>query len=87
MAVTFVRNALATAVAMSLSNWIEGTGLSAVFVICAVVSAVIFLTTIPMMVWGKTFRVRTAKRYAGMAQKQFNANREFRTVDAVNIGL
>ncbi|KIW64048.1 hypothetical protein PV04_09008 [Phialophora macrospora] len=75
VAVTFVRNALATAVAMSLSNWIEGTGLSAVFIICAVVSAVVLLTTIPMMIWGKSFRVRTAKKYVSMAQKQFNANR------------
>ncbi|KIW18432.1 hypothetical protein PV08_02720 [Exophiala spinifera] len=75
VAVTFVGDALASAVAMSLSPWIKGTGLNTVFVICTVVSTVVFLTTIPMMIWGKAFRARTAKRYAMMAQRQFNANR------------
>ncbi|OQV01293.1 hypothetical protein CLAIMM_06674 [Cladophialophora immunda] len=75
VAVAFLRNAFATVVAMTLTPWIEGVGLTNVFITCTVVSAAILTTTIPMLIWGKKLRVKTATRYARMARRQFDTRR------------
>ena len=70
-AVCFVRNACATIVAFLLTNWINGVGLDSLFWTCAALALVLSGTTIPMMIWGKRFRIWTTKRLAVMAARQF----------------
>lgn len=72
VAVAFVRNGIATAFVFGITPWIEGVGLYAMFATIGGISIVIFLLTIPMIIFGKRARKATAERYKKYALLQPN---------------
>lgn len=69
--VCFVRNACATIVAFLLTNWVNGVGLTALFWTCAGLALLCSGTTIPLMIFGKRFRIWTTQRLVEMTKQQF----------------
>ncbi|KAK4550296.1 hypothetical protein LTR36_003263 [Oleoguttula mirabilis] len=63
VSVTFVRNALATMVVFALTPWINSMGLYNMFICAACLAWAMYSLTIPMLIWGRTWRVQTAARY------------------------
>lgn len=61
--VAVINNSLACVFTFVTSYWIDATGLAKTFVAIGVLSLVFQLTTIPMMIWGKTCRRWTHSRY------------------------
>jgi type IV secretory pathway TrbD component len=72
-AVCFIRNAFATVIAMTLTNWINGVGLDAVFATSAALSFCFAATTLPMLIWGKKMRILVWRRgwFDKMSERQF----------------
>jgi hypothetical protein len=73
--VCFIRNAFATVIAMTLTDWINGVGLDGVFATSAALSFVLSATTFPMLIWGKKMRVEVWRRgwWEKMKDRQFGA--------------
>ncbi|KAH7323642.1 serine/threonine kinase 16 [Rhexocercosporidium sp. MPI-PUGE-AT-0058] len=63
VAVTVVRNGLATVIVFAFSPWVAGMGYRNTFILCAVLALIAMLTVIPMIIWGKTFRTKFADKY------------------------
>lgn len=63
MAVTVVRNGLATVIVFAFNPWVTGMGYRNTFILCAMLALVSMLTAIPMIIWGKTFRIKFADKY------------------------
>ncbi|KAL2829356.1 MFS general substrate transporter [Aspergillus pseudoustus] len=70
VAVTFCRNALSIVILFSLNPWIELNGLRNVFIVLASLTTFVLLLSVPMVIWGKRFRVRACDRYRLLARKQ-----------------
>jgi len=72
-AVCFIRNAFATVIAMTLTNWINGVGLDGVFATSAALSFVFAATTVPMLIWGKKMRIYVWRKgwFDKMSERQF----------------
>ncbi|GME65696.1 MFS transporter [Neofusicoccum parvum] len=66
--VAFVRNGLATVMVFALTPWVEGLGLQGLFLSVGCLALAINLTTIPIIIWGKTLRQATANRYHLLAR-------------------
>lgn len=73
VAVAFVRNVFATIVVFVLTPWINSLGLHHMFTSVGCIALGLNLTVIPIIIWGKKFRIMCAQRYAIMAEKQFDA--------------
>lgn len=58
---------------MTLTDWINGVGLDAVFATSAVLSFVLSGTTVPMLIWGKRARIEVWRRgwWEKMKDRQF----------------
>lgn len=61
--VAVINNSLACIFTFTCSLWLDASGLADTFVAIGVLSLVFQLTTIPMMIWGKTFRRWTYNKY------------------------
>ncbi|KIY02982.1 uncharacterized protein Z520_01447 [Fonsecaea multimorphosa CBS 102226] len=70
VAVVFVRNGLSLVIMFSLSPWRSALGLQNLFVSLAMIALAIFLVPIPLMIWGKKARVKTAERYRNLSNRQ-----------------
>ncbi|PVH81663.1 sugar transporter [Cadophora sp. DSE1049] len=69
VAVTVVRNSLATVIVFAFNPWVTSMGYRNTFVLCAVLALVSMLTAIPMIVWGKAFRIKFADKYKHYAME------------------
>ncbi|KAK3726133.1 hypothetical protein LTR37_000281 [Vermiconidia calcicola] len=69
--ICFIRNAFATIIAVTITYWIEGMGLINMHIMVAVISFATALTTIPMMIYGKSARRWTEGRLDKMSKRQF----------------
>lgn len=67
--IIFTRNVLAVGVLFALDPWIAAIGLRDFHIIIAVLIFVILLLPLPLLRWGKTARVKSARTYISMAQK------------------
>ena len=68
VSVAFVRNAFATVVVIVLQSWINAMGLRGMFTTAGCLALATLLPTVPMLVWGKRMRIKTAKRYSAMVK-------------------
>lgn len=68
--VVFVRNAISTCMIFAVPPWMV-SGTYTMFVVMGVLSALIVLTSIPLIIWGRKWRVLLAGRYQHYAEKQF----------------
>jgi hypothetical protein len=73
VAVAFVRNVFATVVVFVLTPWVTALGLHGMFTCIGCLALFLNMLVVPMIIWGKTFRIMCAKRYAEMAERQFDA--------------
>ena len=73
VAVAFVRNLFATVIVFALAPWITNLGLHDMFTSVGCLAMALNLTTVPMILWGKTFRIKCAKRYQRMSERQFDS--------------
>lgn len=69
--VVFVRNAISTGLIFAIPPWINAMGVYDMFVVCAVLAAIIALTCVPLIVWGRRWRVLLAVRYQRFAERQY----------------
>ncbi|KAG4441700.1 hypothetical protein IFR05_002834 [Cadophora sp. M221] len=63
VAVTVVRNGLATVIVFAFNPWVTAMGYRNTFILCAMLALVSMLTAIPMIIWGKRFRIKFADKY------------------------
>ena len=73
VSVAFVRNVFATVVVFGLTPWVTALGLHDMFTCIGCIALFLNMLVVPMIIWGKRFRVMCAKRYAEMAERQFDA--------------
>ncbi|KAH7364832.1 major facilitator superfamily domain-containing protein [Rhexocercosporidium sp. MPI-PUGE-AT-0058] len=69
--VAFMRNMLAMVVVFSLTPWIEGMGVQNTFILVGAMCLFINLLMIPMIIFGKKWRLTCGDRYEKMAALQF----------------
>ncbi|KAF4336859.1 HOL1 substrate-H+ antiporter [Fusarium beomiforme] len=69
--VVFIRNVIATGLVFSASPWMEGMGVYNMFVVLSCISALVALTCIPMIIWGRKFRTRLAGKYDYYIDQQY----------------
>lgn len=69
--IVFVRNAISTGLIFAIPPWISAMGVYDMFVVCAVLAALIALTCVPLIVWGRRWRIALAGRYQGFAERQY----------------
>ncbi|KAF4335864.1 HOL1 substrate-H+ antiporter [Fusarium beomiforme] len=69
--VVFVRNAIATALVFATTPWMTGMGVYNMFVVLGCISTVVAFTCIPMVIWGRAFRVRLAGKYEHYTNLQY----------------
>jgi hypothetical protein len=66
--VVFVRNGISTGMIFAVPPWMVNMGIYDMFVVCGVLAAVIALTCVPFLIWGRAWRVKLASRYAKYAK-------------------
>lgn len=59
-------------IAFTVGPWVEAIGYKNTFLSTGFLALAVNLILIPMIFWGKKFRVQSASRYARMAEKQFD---------------
>ncbi|KAF5686923.1 HOL1 substrate-H+ antiporter [Fusarium circinatum] len=69
--VVFVRNVIATGLVFAVTPWMEGMGVYNMYVVLGCISTAVALTCVPMVIWGRTFRVRLAGKYEYFTNKQY----------------
>ncbi|ORY56986.1 major facilitator superfamily domain-containing protein [Pseudomassariella vexata] len=69
--VTVVRNTFSTVFIFAITPWIAAIGIKWVIIIIVLISVVFLSFTGVLIVYGKTFRARTATRYAYYASLQY----------------
>jgi hypothetical protein len=69
--VVFVRNAISTCLIFAVPPWMTNMGIYDMFVVCGVLAAVIALTCVPLIIWGRQFRERLAGRYLKYQERQY----------------
>jgi hypothetical protein len=60
-------------VVFALSPWIAALGLHNMFTCVGCLALFLNMLVLPMIIWGGKFRIICAKRYADMAERQFDA--------------
>lgn len=68
IAVAFFRNVFAVVGPAATNPWIKGMGLGGMFISAAVINMAVNLLAVPLIIWGKTVRTRTASRYHRLAR-------------------
>ncbi|KAK4944136.1 hypothetical protein LTR10_016469 [Elasticomyces elasticus] len=69
--VVFVRNVISTALVFAITPWIEGMGVYNMFVLLGCLSIAIALTCVPLIIWGRAWRIKLAPRYEHFVAKQY----------------
>ncbi|KEF62807.1 uncharacterized protein A1O9_00780 [Exophiala aquamarina CBS 119918] len=69
--VVFVRNIISTGLVFAITPWMEGMGVYNMFVLLGCLSIAVALTSVPLMIWGRSWRARLAGRYEYFVSKQF----------------
>ena len=64
VSVVLMRNTISFAITFGITPWIEGMGMQNAFISVAFIFGFAFwITTIPMLLWGKASRIRSARTY------------------------
>lgn len=66
-----MRNIISTALVFAISPWMDGMGVYNMFVLLSVIAAAVALTCIPIIIWGRSFRIRYAEKYRALAALQY----------------
>ncbi|VUC33661.1 unnamed protein product [Clonostachys rosea] len=69
--VVFVRNAIATALVFAITPWMETMGVYDMFVVIGCIATGVALTSVPVIIWGRRFRVQLADKYAHFIDQQY----------------
>ncbi|KIW43231.1 uncharacterized protein PV06_04354 [Exophiala oligosperma] len=69
--VVFVRNIISTALVFAITPWMQGMGVYNMFVLLGCLSIAVALTSVPLVIWGRTWRVRLAGKYEHFVAKQY----------------
>ncbi|KAK7419043.1 hypothetical protein QQX98_003545 [Neonectria punicea] len=70
-AVVFVRNIIATALVFAVTPWMTNMGVYDMFVLLGCIAAAIALTCVPLIIWGRGYRVQLADKYRHFAAQQY----------------
>ncbi|GJN66094.1 hypothetical protein PLICBS_000110 [Purpureocillium lilacinum] len=68
VAVAFIRNVVSMAVFFAINPWIEAQGLQNMFIVMGILAIVIGFAHVPVIIWGKRGRERTASRYLKLVE-------------------
>ena len=72
VAVAFVRNAMSMMITFVLTPWILGMGLKNTFILAGALSLAINALVIPMIFFGKKWRIASTEKYQKFADMQYN---------------
>lgn len=64
-----MRNGLATAIVFAFNPWVAAMGYQDTFILCAVIGLIFNLLVIPMIIWGKSWRIKLAEKYYRFAKE------------------
>lgn len=59
----FVRNAISTGLIFVVPPWLADMGVYDMFVVCGVLAAVIALLVVPLIIFGRRWRIQLAGKY------------------------
>lgn len=65
--IVFVRNGMATVMTFVIPVWQDSMGVYNMFVLLGVLAVLVMLTCVPLMIWGRRWRMKLGDRYAAMA--------------------
>ncbi|KPI39025.1 putative MFS-type transporter [Cyphellophora attinorum] len=68
--VVFVRNAISTALVFAVTPWMTGMGVFNMFIMLGCLGLAVALTCVPLIIWGRRWRIRLAGRYEYFAMRQ-----------------
>lgn len=71
--ITIIRNLVALTFVFSISPWVDGIGITNVYIMLAVLNTVILLSVVGFIYFGKRIRVYTAKSYVYYSKRQVDA--------------
>jgi MFS family permease len=66
--IVFVRNGMATMMTFIIPVWQSQMGVYNMFLLLGVLAAVIMLTCVPLMIWGRRWRMKLGDRYMALAR-------------------
>ncbi|KIW10970.1 hypothetical protein PV08_10269 [Exophiala spinifera] len=69
--VVFVRNVISTALVFAITPWMNGMGVYNMFVLLGCLSIAVALTSVPLVIWGRTWRMKLAGKYEYFVAKQY----------------
>ncbi|KAM4065424.1 major facilitator superfamily protein [Hirsutella rhossiliensis] len=67
--VAFFRNVLGVIGPAATNPWVKGMGLSGLFITAAFINLAINLLGVPLLIWGKRLRTKTASRYYRLSKQ------------------
>lgn len=70
MGVSFVRNAIATALIFAIPPWMDGMGVYNMFILLGCLAILVNSPYVLFLIWGKKWRGMTANRYRFYAERQ-----------------
>ncbi|KAJ5368092.1 major facilitator superfamily domain-containing protein [Penicillium cataractarum] len=68
--IAFIRNCFSIAIFFALVPWMDAQGLQNMSIVMGVWATVVAFLHVPLIVWGKRFRKRTAAKYQKMVEKR-----------------
>ena len=66
--IVFVRNGMATIMTFVIPAWQAGMGVYNMFVLLGVLAVLVMLTCVPLLIWGRRWRMKLGDRYAFLAK-------------------
>lgn len=70
VAIAFIRNIASIAFYFAITPWFEHSGIQGMYIVVAVLALVVASLHVPLIIWGKKIRVKTAARYVEYAAKK-----------------
>jgi len=68
IAIVFVRNGMATIMTFVIPAWQAGMGVYNMFALLGALAALVMLTCVPLIIWGRRWRMKLGDRYTSIAR-------------------
>ncbi|KPI45398.1 putative MFS-type transporter [Cyphellophora attinorum] len=66
--VVFVRNGMATVMTFVIPIWMDSMGVYNMFLLLGILTALVMLTSVPLLIWGKRWRIKLGDKYKDLAK-------------------
>jgi MFS family permease len=66
--IVFVRNGMATVMTFVIPIWMDSMGVYNMFLLLGILTALVMVTSVPLLIWGKRWRIRLGDRYRELSK-------------------